>query len=130
MDSGYEYEIGQAPFDASDNQDVTGIPDLDQVELWGEEAAAFIASAPGVGEAGWVGKRPLGEGGFGRAGLWELYDAEGNVQRVLILAPFSSPPRHITNRTYRGWLSKKTCASERSTTGNRKNPMRFILCRN
>lgn len=59
-----------------------GNPNVEDSELWGEEAAAFIASAPGGYGPGWVGKRPLGQGGFGRAGLWELLDDEGNVQQV------------------------------------------------
>ncbi len=34
----------------------------------------------------WVGKRPLGQGGFGMAGLWEKYDGEGNIVDVIMFA--------------------------------------------
>lgn len=71
-----------------------GNPNVDDTELWGEEAAAFIASAPGGGYApSWVGKRPLGQGGFGRAGLWERYDDEGNVLEVMIFVPLRNIAR-------------------------------------
>ena len=77
-----EDQYGRTRYDVNESEGVMADPDPDNAELWGEEAATFIASAPGAHEPGWVGKRPLGEGGFGRAGLWELQDEEGNVRQV------------------------------------------------
>ncbi|KAI9877553.1 MAG: hypothetical protein M1830_003601, partial [Pleopsidium flavum] len=85
VDSGVENKYGTTPYDADQSEAVRGVADRDNAELWGEEAAAFIASAPGAHEPGWVGKRPLGEGGFGRAGLWELQDEEGNVRQRMVI---------------------------------------------
>jgi len=34
----------------------------------------------------WAGKRPLGQGGFEMAGLWEKYDGEGNIVDVTMFA--------------------------------------------
>ena len=90
IDSGDEEQFGLAPYDAPESQDVMGNPNFDDSELWGEDIAAFIASAPGGYGPGWVGKRPLGQGGFGRAGLWELLDDEGNVLQVLIFVPIET----------------------------------------
>lgn len=81
-DTGAEDRYGRTRHDADEDADVIGNPDDEHVLLWGIDAARFIASSPGALGPGWVGKRPLGEGGFGRAGLWELQDDEGNVIRV------------------------------------------------
>ena len=54
-------------------------------QRWGKEIAQFIRSdADAEPEPGaeWVGKRPLGQGSFGIAGLWELRDGDGNVTQV------------------------------------------------
>ncbi|KAL8708182.1 MAG: hypothetical protein Q9225_007644 [Loekoesia sp. 1 TL-2023] len=40
--------------------------------------AEFIRSQHGY-EEGWVGRKPLGQGAVGRAGMWEKRDADGNV---------------------------------------------------
>ncbi|KAL8868594.1 MAG: hypothetical protein Q9174_004889 [Haloplaca sp. 1 TL-2023] len=55
-----------------------------KVEKWGRQDARFISSHHGF-EEGWVGVRPLGSGGYGRAGLWEKRSADGQVlDRVCI----------------------------------------------
>ncbi|KAL8737971.1 MAG: hypothetical protein Q9181_001193 [Wetmoreana brouardii] len=51
---------------------------------WGLDNAEFIQSDHGY-EEGWVGVKPLGQGGGGRAGLWEKRDKSGNIiDRVCI----------------------------------------------
>ncbi len=50
---------------------------------WEPEHAAFINSKAGFRNEKWVGKRPLGFGGFGTAGLWELRDNNDNLLKVL-----------------------------------------------
>lgn len=60
-----------------------GLPDAifptdDEMSYWKTDHAAFINSPAGLGDANWIGKRPLGSGTFGTAGLWELSD-ENNV---------------------------------------------------
>lgn len=116
VDSGAEEHFGRAPYDVPESQDIMGNPNRDDVELWGEAAAAFIASAPGGYGPGWVGKRPLGQGGFGRAGLWELLDDEGNVKEVLIVVPLKPLPE-LAYEAHREWSSKKICASVRGASG-------------
>ena len=46
-----------------------------------EYDAEFINSPSGIGST-WIGRRPLGKGGFGIAGLWEKYDQDGRLQDV------------------------------------------------
>ena len=73
-------------YDAKPWEGTVGLPSIQDYDLWNANAAQFIRSESGFeGEgSGWVGKRPLGEGGFGMAGLWEKYDHEGNVVDVSI----------------------------------------------
>ena len=62
------------PFDneALSYAKVAGITTRRDRERWSPEAAAFIRSDSGIGHGEeWVGKRPLGKGGFGMAGLWQ-----------------------------------------------------------
>ncbi len=66
-------------YDASDWEQVKGVTNIDQAEYWGGDIAAFISSPPGWGGPGWVGQRPLGQGGFGTAALWVKYDENGTV---------------------------------------------------
>ena len=56
--------------------------------FWKTEHATFIKSAAGLGNAEWIGVRPLGSGGFGTAGLWELRDEDNAVIEV---KPTQSP---------------------------------------
>ena len=59
-----------------------------ETTFWNTEHAAFIKSAAGLGNAKWIGVRPLGQGGFGTAGLWELRDEDNAVTEVM---PTQSP---------------------------------------
>ena len=59
-----------------------------ELSFWKTEHAAFIKSAAGLGNAKWIGVRPLGFGGFGTAGLWELRDKDNAVIKVM---PTQSP---------------------------------------
>ena len=58
-------------------------PGLDVMPFWKPEQAAFINSAAGLDDVTWVGKRPLGTGSFGTAGLWERRDEDNSILEVL-----------------------------------------------
>lgn len=58
------------------NQDVEGQATAQDAEMWDAEMAGFIRSGSGLSDQ-WVGKRPLGKGSFGMAGLWEKDDGDG-----------------------------------------------------
>ena len=75
-------------YDAEPNEGTTGNPSIADYRLWTQAAAQFIRSDSGLEDSDsmWIGKRPLGKGGFGMAGLWEKYDAEGNIADVWIIA--------------------------------------------
>lgn len=53
-------------------------------ENWGIDPACFIRSYSGLGHE-WVGRRPLGAGGFGMAGLWEKHDDDGTVIEQMVI---------------------------------------------
>ena len=57
-------------------------PDPGAMSFWTPEQAAFINSAAGLDDVTWVGKRPLGTGSFGTAGLWERRDEDNTVLEV------------------------------------------------
>ena len=59
-----------------------------ETTFWNAEHATFIKSAAGLANAKWIGVRPLGQGGFGTAGLWELRDENNAVTEVM---PTQSP---------------------------------------
>ena len=70
-------------FDVSpDLPDVVPLTDGEK-SSWNEEHAAFIKSAAGLSGSHWIGKRPLGSGGFGTAGLWERRDENNVVIQVM-----------------------------------------------
>ena len=71
-------------YDAGPGEGVVGMASIDDITLWKDRAAQFIRSSAGITGSPdvWVGKRPLGEGGFGLAGLWEKIDSAGNVVDV------------------------------------------------
>ncbi|KAL9578433.1 MAG: hypothetical protein Q9203_007101, partial [Teloschistes exilis] len=48
------------------------------IKAWGWRMLEFVRSDHGY-ESGWIGVKPLGEGSFGRAGLWEKRDEDGKV---------------------------------------------------
>lgn len=66
-------------YDARSYETTKGVASAADLELWTRPAAEFIRS--GIGSIGssndWIGKRPLGEGGFGLAGLWERLGEDG-----------------------------------------------------
>lgn len=66
-------------YDALPDETTKGVPEPDDLDLWTKPAAEFIRSEIGLIESSndWVGKRPLGEGGFGLAGLWERLGPDG-----------------------------------------------------
>lgn len=53
------------------------------ISSWEAEHAAFIKSAASLSNSHWIGKRPLGSGGFGTAGLWERRDENNAVIEVM-----------------------------------------------
>ena len=70
---------GPKQYDALSYETTKGIANADDLELWTQPAAEFIRSGIGLVEFSddWVGKRPLGQGGLGLAGLWERLDEDG-----------------------------------------------------
>ena len=71
----------QESFDIKDNSEVFGLPTPDDVKRW-KEGAYFIKSNSGLRNLRWVGKRPLGQGGFGISGLWQQCNTDGRVKKV------------------------------------------------
>lgn len=70
-------------YDAAPYETSLGYAKIDDYNLWSGLAAQFIRSASGLDpSAMWVGRKPLGEGSFGLAGLWERVDTEGTVVDV------------------------------------------------
>ena len=93
-------------YDAEPWEGTVGLPSIQDYNAWSVQAAQFIRSESGYGGegSGWVGKRPLGEGGFGMAGLWEKYDNDGNVVDVSI--PSGPPLGNYSKRFSKWWSSK------------------------
>lgn len=85
-------------YDADPEEGIIGLPSIVDYSLWTKAAAQFIRSNSGLEDSGsvWVGKRPLGQGGFGMAGLWEKYDRNGNIVDVIMVATYQPM---ITNDT-------------------------------
>jgi hypothetical protein len=77
-------ELGN--YDVTPEKRVIGAVSMDDVTLWTRPAAEFIRSHSGITTSPdvWVGRYPLGKGGFGMAGLWEKIDPEGNVVDVSV----------------------------------------------
>ena len=72
-------------YDADPHEVITGDPSIADYRLWTQQAAQFIRSDSGLEEEDdgfWIGKRPLGQGSFGMAGLWEKYDGDGDMVDV------------------------------------------------
>ena len=74
----YPYSGPARWFDVSPELHDAIPPTDDEMSFWKAEHIAFINSAAGLDGAHWIGKRPLGSGAFGTAGLWERRD-ENNV---------------------------------------------------
>ena len=80
------YSKDVAAYDARRDDEADVIPYAKDIEYWGSvEFAKFIRSRSGL-DGNWVGVRPLGEGGNGIAGLWELRDDDGQAVKVSIRA--------------------------------------------
>lgn len=77
IDEGYDSDPVEA-YDVAWNQKAAATAKASDYEKWDTASAEFIRSYSGLGN-GWVGKRPLGVGGFGMAGLWEKRDGNGTV---------------------------------------------------
>ena len=80
-DSAESAASGNPDYDVGATQPVVGSPSDADVMTWGWRVARFIRSPAGI-ESQWIGKRPLGEGSFGIAGLWEKSDEDGRVLEV------------------------------------------------
>lgn len=80
------YSRDAAAYDVRRDEEIDVIPHAKDIEYWrSEKAAKFIGSRSGL-DGNWVGVRPLGEGGNGIAGLWELRDDDGQTVKVRIRA--------------------------------------------
>ena len=72
--------VSDEPDDVAKGVKIVGRPTLRQEERWSERGGArFISSESGLADTAWIGKRPLGVGTFGIAGLWEKLDRDGGV---------------------------------------------------
>lgn len=71
-------------YDALSHETTKGVPNAGDLELWTRPAAEFIRSGVGTIQHAddWIGTRPLGEGGFGLAGLWERIGEDGFSEDV------------------------------------------------
>ena len=74
-----------AAYDVGRGVEAVGTPQAKDIEYWGsiKGAAEFIRSRSGL-KRDWIGVRPLGKGGNGIAGLWELRGDDGQVIKVSI----------------------------------------------
>lgn len=68
-------------YDVTWNQKAAVTANASDYGKWDTAPADFIKSSSDLG-SGWVGKRPLGSGAFGVAGLWEKRDNNGTVIEV------------------------------------------------
>ena len=68
-------------YDVAWDQKAAAPANASDYEKWDTAPAEFIKSNSGLG-SGWLGKKPLGAGGFGMAGLWEKRDDNGTVIEV------------------------------------------------
>ena len=80
IDKGYDSDSVEA-YDVTWNQKAAVTAKDSECEVWGTAPAEFIRSYSGLDNS-WVGKRPLGAGGFGMAGLWEKRDGNGTIIEV------------------------------------------------
>lgn len=79
------YSQDAAAYDVGRGVEAVGTPQAKDIEYWGsiKGAAEFIRSRSGL-KRDWIGVRPLGKGGNGIAGLWELRGDDGQVIKVSI----------------------------------------------
>ena len=79
-DEDYDSDPVEA-YDVAWNEKAAATANARDYDKWDTDPAQFIRSYSGLGND-WVGKRPLGAGGFGMAGLWEKLDENGTVIEV------------------------------------------------
>ncbi len=73
-------------YDALNTETIAGSTTCKDRSTWFPEAASFIQSKAGGGlEGQWIGVRPLGQGSYGIAGLWEKRNNDGEVVDVCLL---------------------------------------------
>ena len=80
IDEGHHSDPVEA-YDVAWTQKAAAPANASDLEKWDTAPAEFIRSSSGLG-IGWLGKRPLGAGGFGMAGLWKKRDDNGTVIEV------------------------------------------------
>lgn len=80
----YSEDVKPKDYDALSFETTKGVATPDDLDIWTLPAAQFIRSEIGTvqGSDDWIGQRPLGEGGFGLAGLWERLDEDGTAVDV------------------------------------------------
>ena len=77
----YSQEIEN--YDVGPGVEAQAVPNARDLKYWGRagQAPQFIRSQSGI-EGNWVGIKPLGSGGMGVAGLWELRGDDGQMVEV------------------------------------------------
>lgn len=70
-------------YDMGEYNQVIGSATAADLAIWAREAATFIRSDSGLGDE-WVGRKPLGKGSFGIAGLWARLDCDGRLVEVCL----------------------------------------------
>lgn len=94
-------------YDVDPDETAYGAPTAADLQYWTRSAAQFIRSSSGI-DATWVGKRPLGQGSFGIAGVWEKYDHNGNMVDVrTICRSYARDPSQLTRSTDRGYKANR-----------------------
>ena len=68
-------------YDVEGNEIIVGSYSKEQLDAWGHVGASFIRSPAGR-PGQWIGVRPLGQGNYGIAGLWQKVDADGRAVKV------------------------------------------------
>ncbi|KAL8964905.1 MAG: hypothetical protein Q9183_004146 [Haloplaca sp. 2 TL-2023] len=84
----YEQDIDVFPH----NTKIEGARRASDPKIWQEDMAKFIRGPmgrtckenPAKHSGGWVGKKPLGQGGQGMAGMWERVDENGQVHQIAV----------------------------------------------
>lgn len=96
-----------ALYDVDPEETAYGPLTVDDLQYWTRSAARFIRSSSGI-DATWVGKRPLGQGSFGIAGVWEKYDHNGNMIDVRPICRFyAKGPSQLTRLTDCGYKANR-----------------------
>ena len=70
-------------YDIEPGVEAFGSPEKTDTQIWSRQEAQFIRSKSGL-EENWIGIRPLGKGGYGVAGLWEMRGNDGELVKVKV----------------------------------------------